>query len=88
MKNNKVVKVSDYLKSVTTQNGKEEKIDLPKSNVIKLYYEDGTTIAVRPSGTEAKVKFYIGVVGSSLEDARSKPERLYKEFKEIVGIKL
>ena len=88
MDNNKVVKVSDYLKSVTLSNGKEEKIDLPKSNVIKLYYEDGTTIAVRPSGTEAKVKFYIGVVGSSLEDAKAKPERLYKEFKEIVGIKL
>ena len=87
MDNNKVVKVSDYLKSVTLSNGKEEKIDLPKSNVIKLYYEDGTTIAVRPSGTEAKVKFYIGVVGSSLEDAKSKPERLYKEFKEIIGIK-
>ncbi len=88
MKNNKVVKVSDYLKSVTVTNGKEETIDLPKSNVIKRYYEDGTTIAVRPSGTEAKVKFYIGVVGSSLEDAKAKPERLYKEFKEIVGIKL
>ena len=87
MNNNKVVKVSDYLKSVTLSNGKEEKIDLPKSNVIKLYYEDGTTIAVRPSGTEAKVKFYIGVVGSSLEDAKAKPERLYKEFKGIVGIK-
>ena len=87
MDNNKVVKVSDYLKSVTLSNGKEEKIDLPKSNVIKLYYEDGTTIAVRPSGTEAKVKFYIGVVGSSLEEAKAKPERLYKEFKEIVGIK-
>ena len=87
MNNNKVIKVSDYLKSVTIANGKEDAIDLPKSNVIKLYYEDGTTIAVRPSGTEAKVKFYIGVVGSSLEDAKSKPDRLYSEFKKLVGIK-
>ena len=34
-----------------------------------------------------KVKFYIGVVGSSLEDAKSKPDRLYSEFKKLVGIK-
>ena len=87
MNNNKVVKVSDYQKSVTLENGKEERIELPKSNVIKLYYEDGTTIAVRPSGTEAKVKFYIGVVGTSLEDAKAKPERLYQEFKQIMNIK-
>ena len=84
--NNKVIKVSDYQLSVTTEGNKKTTIDLPKSNVIKLYYEDGTTIAVRPSGTEAKVKFYIGVVGSSLEDAKAKPERLYSEFKKLVGI--
>ena len=82
----KVVKVSDYQLSKTTENGKETKIDLPKSNVIKLYFDDGTTIAVRPSGTEAKVKFYIGVVGTSLKDAESKPAKIYEELKKVLGI--
>ena len=37
------------------------KIDLPKSNVLIYYTEDGTKIAARPSGTEPKIKFYISV---------------------------
>ena len=53
---------------------------------VKLYFEDETTIAVRPSGTEPKVKFYIGVVGSSLKDAESKPAKLYEIFKKTLGI--
>ena len=40
--------------------GRVENIDLPKSNVLKYYLEDETWIAVRPSGTEPKIKFYIG----------------------------
>ena len=83
---NKVNKVSDYLLQVTKSNDKEEKIDLPKSDVIKLYFEDGTTIAVRPSGTEAKVKFYIGVIASSLEEAKKKPDKLYEDFKKVLKI--
>lgn len=82
----KVIKVSDYLRSVTTDGKKEEKIDLPKSDVIKLYFDDGSTIAVRPSGTEAKVKFYIGVVEKSLELAKARPARLYAELKKELGI--
>ena len=54
---------------------------------MKLYFDDETTIAVRPSGTEAKVKFYIGVVGKSLEDAASKPKILYDKLKELLDIK-
>ena len=82
----KVIKVSDYLRSVTTDGKKEEAIDLPKSDVIKLYFDDGSTIAVRPSGTEAKVKFYIGVVEKSLELAKARPAKLYVELKKILGI--
>ena len=84
----KPVKVSDYQLSITvTDKGEKSPIDLPKSNVIKLYYEDGTTIAVRPSGTEAKVKFYIGVVASSLKEAEAKPEQLYNMLKQALNIK-
>ena len=83
----KPFKVDDYQLSVSVDSkGEKKPIDLPKSNVIKLYFEDGTTIGVRPSGTEAKVKFYVGVVGSSLIDAESKPQVLYEKLKPILGI--
>lgn len=83
---NKVVKVDDYQLSLSKAKDVCKKIDLPKSNVIKLYFEDGTSIAVRPSGTEAKVKFYIGVVASSLKEAEAKPKAIYERFKSLLGI--
>lgn len=83
---NKVIKVDDFLKLETIENGQVSKIDLPKSDVIKLYFEDGTNVAVRPSGTEPKIKFYVGVVGTSLEDAKSKPDRIYESIKKYLGL--
>ena len=47
-------------------------IDLPKANVLKYYLEDGSWIAVRPSGTEPKCKFYYCVVGDDLEVSKNK----------------
>lgn len=82
----KVVKVEDYLKQETYEGNKVTKINLDKSNVVKLYFENGNTVAVRPSGTEPKVKFYIGVVGSSLEEARALPDKLYDLLKKKLGI--
>ena len=84
--NNKVIKVQDFLRSATIENGKESPIDLPKSDVIKLYFSDGSTIAVRPSGTEAKVKFYMGVIAKSLEEAEALPEKMYNELKKVLNI--
>ena len=43
--------------------------DLPKADVLKFIFEDGSWIAVRPSGTEPKIKFYIGVVADSAQNA-------------------
>ncbi|CAL66034.1 phospho-sugar mutase [Christiangramia forsetii] len=59
----KVVLVEDYKTSIAknTQNHTEESIDIPKSNVLIYYTENGTKIAARPSGTEPKIKFYISV---------------------------
>ena len=45
---------------------------MDKSNVLKYYLADETWIAVRPSGTEPKIKFYIGVVADSLEATQAK----------------
>ena len=67
----KVLKIMDC--SVGTEKdiltGEEVKIDLPKSNVLRYSLENDCWCAVRPSGTEPKIKFYMGVRGDSLEGA-------------------
>ncbi len=67
----KVLKITDC--SVGTEKdiltGEEVKIDLPKSNVLRYSLENDCWCAVRPSGTEPKIKFYMGVRGDSLEGA-------------------
>ena len=69
----KVVTLEDFQKSTrTTNNGVSEKINLPKSNVLKYILEDGTWIAVRPSGTEPKIKFYIGTQANTQDEALAK----------------
>ncbi|TYA92384.1 phospho-sugar mutase [Seonamhaeicola marinus] len=57
----KVVKVEDYQSSISKDmaTGEESPIDIPKSNVLIYYTEDGTQVALRPSGTEPKIKFYV-----------------------------
>ena len=78
----KVVKVEDYGNS-TCSDGTT--IQLPKSNVLKYYLEDGSWIAARPSGTEPKCKFYFSIKGSDADDAASKTEVLHKAMMEIIG---
>lgn len=58
-----VIKVEDYASGVVKnlQLNTEEKIDIPSSNVLIYYTENGTKVAARPSGTEPKIKFYISV---------------------------
>lgn len=60
-----VVTVKDYLtgKSKDMKTGIETVIDLPKSNVLQFFTEDGSKVSVRPSGTEPKIKFYFGMKG-------------------------
>lgn len=64
--NSKVVRVEDYQSQTATNSitGETEHIDIPASNVLIYYTEDGSKIAARPSGTEPKVKFYISVQAS------------------------
>jgi phosphomannomutase len=59
----KVVKFEDYDLSVSKNmiTGEESAIDIPKSNVLIYYTEDGSQVALRPSGTEPKIKFYVSV---------------------------
>ena len=59
----KVVDLKDYQKGID---------NLPKANVLKYFLEDESWIAVRPSGTEPKLKFYIAVKGNTEEEANDK----------------
>ena len=61
--NSKVVLIEDYQLSTSknTSTGETTTIDIPKSNVLIYHTEDGSKIALRPSGTEPKIKFYISV---------------------------
>ena len=80
-----VVKVEDYSLSIKYENGKTSKIDLPKSNVLKYTLEDGSWFVLRPSGTEPKLKIYIGVLGESLEDSKSKNKLIKDNVLKIIN---
>lgn len=66
--------VEDYIKSEKTiiSTGKREKIELPRSNVLKFIFDDESWLVLRPSGTEPKVKIYVSARGGSAQEAESK----------------
>ena len=82
----KVEAIRDYTTSIRKDmnTGKEEKIDLPKSNV--LYYElaNNEWCCARPSGTEPKVKFYMGVKAKTMKEAEKRLEELKSELLHVV----
>ena len=59
----KIIEIKDYKTSICKDviSGTETIIDLPKSDVLQFFTEDGTKISIRPSGTEPKIKFYFGI---------------------------
>ena len=80
--NFQVERIRDYENQtiLDLKTNKIEKIDMPKSNV--LYYEllNDAWLAVRPSGTEPKIKYYIGVKGNSQEEA----DKMLKELQDNI----
>ena len=84
----KTASTEDYLTGIRLTNKKEERIQLPKSNVLKYTFEDGTWICLRPSGTEPKVKFYFGVNSDRLEDSKLKLQAVEKDFMDVVERKM
>ena len=59
----KIIEIKDYKTSICKDiiSGTETVINLPKSDVLQFFTEDGTKISIRPSGTEPKIKFYFGI---------------------------
>ena len=87
--NSKVVMIKDYQNSISKNivNGTIEKIDLPSSNVLQFFLEDGSKISVRPSGTEPKIKFYVSVKAklSNKDDYEIVNKVLDKRISEILN---
>ena len=73
----KVTKVVDYAKPETT--------GLPKANVLIYSLEDGSTVVVRPSGTEPKIKTYFTTLGKNLEEAEKAKEKLAEACKPLLA---
>lgn len=83
-----VTKVSDYLTGVSTdtKSGVQEKITLPKSNVLAFSLPDGNSAIIRPSGTEPKIKVYVTAVGKDREDAQRLTDEISKCMKGFIGV--
>ncbi|WP_018662057.1 phospho-sugar mutase [Heyndrickxia acidiproducens] len=82
----KVSAIEDYQSQVRTnmQTGETSAIELPVSNVLKFFLEDGSWFCMRPSGTEPKAKFYFGVKADSLEASEALNRRLSDEVMKLV----
>lgn len=83
----KVAVIKDIKTSVckNLKTNEETKINLPKSNVLCYYLEDGDSLIVRPSGTEPKIKIYIGAVSYSCEKAEKRREEIIAAGTKLLG---
>ncbi len=83
----KVLRLRDYQKGEITllSDGSKEPSGLPESNVLYFDLENDSWCCARPSGTEPKIKFYMGVKGESLEDADDKLGALKEALLTAVG---
>ncbi|WP_165206873.1 phospho-sugar mutase [Weissella sagaensis] len=81
-----VIKVADFTQQVQTdtQTGIETTLTLPKANVLKYWLADGSWVAVRPSGTEPKIKLYIGTKGDTQTIADEKLAAIQASLAEYV----
>ncbi|MEG0468289.1 MAG: phospho-sugar mutase, partial [Longicatena sp.] len=74
-----------YKESKIIENGEARELEgFTKSDVLKYYLEDGSWIAIRPSGTEPKCKFYYCIKGTSLEDAHQKTVAYQSAMDELI----
>ncbi|QFK70372.1 phospho-sugar mutase [Pradoshia sp. D12] len=83
----KVVAVEDYKESTRMDllTNEEEAIHLPKSNVLKYFFEDESWVCLRPSGTEPKIKFYFAVKDSQKQASEQKLQSFMNEMMQKVS---
>lgn len=81
----KVVHSADYLNGVQKDDkGNESALDYPASDALKYQLADKSWVAFRPSGTEPKIKLYLGVEGTSQAEVNEKAEKLEQAIRELV----
>lgn len=83
-----VVTFKDILTSTEINNvsGDKNAIDLPKSNVLCFYLDDGSSLIIRPSGTEPKIKIYVSAVGNTADDATRKKALIEQAGTELLNL--
>ena len=85
----RVICVEDYQNSTVLNllSNKKEPLDIPKSDVLIYYTEDGTKICARPSGTEPKIKFYFSVNTSldTVANAKKVENELDRKIKAVIA---
>ncbi|MGX7014374.1 phospho-sugar mutase [Vagococcus silagei] len=96
LREQKITKVGDYKIAIQEDydtdvcenllSGEVTSIGLPKSNVLKYYLEDGSWFAVRPSGTEPKVKIYLSVKGDTKEASATKFSQLEEAITKLLQV--
>lgn len=80
-----IAKTEDFQAQTSTTDAGVKKLTTPPSDVLKYTLVDDSWIAVRPSGTEPKIKFYIATVGINLADAESKINNIEQEINDFVN---
>lgn len=83
--NTNVKSFSDYKLGIKNNaDGSNSNLSLPKSNMLLFELEDNSWICVRPSGTEPKIKIYVGAAAQTFDDAENKLKILLDEFSKII----
>ena len=80
---NPIAEINDdkITSSIDYQN---DETGLPKSNVLKYYFEDGSWVTLRPSGTEPKIKVYVNAVSKSMDEAKDKKDAIVKYMEDLI----
>lgn len=82
-----VTKIKDYEKSISIdlKTNETEVLTLPRSNVLCYFLESGASLIVRPSGTEPKIKIYVGAVGATSQQSNEKLKALENAGTQLLG---
>ena len=83
VRNNPIKEVCDY-KGKDIIDYQNDDTGLPKSNVLKYYLEDDSWFAIRPSGTEPKIKIYINAIGNDMDESKDKLVKINKFMQDII----
>ena len=79
-----ILAVEDYLNLLRKSDSGVEEIHLPKSNVLRYELDNDAWLAVRPSGTEPKLKIYFGVKGASASDCETQLKALKEQADRLI----